>query len=148
MNRKTKTSEMKVEEQLETKNYPTGPEEYIEEREIEDVIPIEETGIEPIEENKDIEFVVNSNKSQWIESEAIIFSTGNFNFCNFWFNANQVLGFSSISHNDFEELGLSEEDLISFELIPDNCSRIYLMNREEPLIIVDISPEQLLSELE
>ena len=32
MNRKTKTSEMKVDEQLETKKYPSGPEEYIEER--------------------------------------------------------------------------------------------------------------------
>lgn len=136
--KKEKPEERSIEQTMILKNVPESPEQFNSDIEFEDVIP----------NNPENKTEVTQTKNKWIEAEAIIFSIGGFNFCNFWFNAKDVVGFSALTENDLMELGVDEQQIIEFDLQPEKCVKVYLAYREEPILFVDIAPEQLLLELE
>ena len=150
MNKKVKVSE----EIIELKEDSTAslenlqPDEFVETlpKDFIDVIP------EDIEKYPNLDIfekltseIKEIKKNRWVEVECIITNDQAFNFADYWFDSNEVIGVSSINDIDFENAGIS--DLSEYDIDPENCCQIFFRNKEKPLIVMDFTPAEMLEKL-
>jgi hypothetical protein len=84
-------------------------------------------------------------KNRWVEVECMITNDQAFNFADYWFDSNEVIGVSSINDIDFVNAGIS--DLSEYDIDPENCCQIFFRNKEKPLIVMDFTPAEMLEKL-